>query len=610
MGRLHLNWAGKDSIPRVETRLLLTDSIYPDGLQDSENILIQADNLLALKALSVTHRGIVKQIVIDPPYNVGSAFENYDDNLAHSAWLGLMRDRLISLCDLLCDQGSIWIFIDDDEMAYLQVLCDEIFGRKNRVANVIWNKKPTGANDASFFSDTHDYILVYAKSKQKLRMNLMPREQETIQRDYKNPDNDPRGLWIDGPMHVKTPNPDYIYPLTAPNRTVHHPPGGRSWAVPRETFEQLIEQNEIWFGASGSNAPRAKRFLDRTVDAAFKVRRDGVVPRTVWLNDKKGIPIDSVQSIPSDFSEQFNEAPAENTLENITQYIQDFLEEMDLPEGVGRTAQAKNEAKSVNEEPFSTPKPDVLLERIIRLGSNEGDIILDSFAGSGTTAAVAHKMRRKWILVEVMPETVEDHILPRILAIIDNQECELPGPKNALPSRVNEMHEWEGGGDFKLCSLAPSLLIRDDDLGIHLLNRDAFPSDEIFRSALCNYLGFEYVAIDGRVRDFIHGVSRIGNGYLHVCLSSLSYEMASHLSLQCPDEFLSICCITHSMDNEQLRALQAEGIYLIRIPRDIESDCDWGVSGYLWFSEQQISRIMNNDIGRSVVDSLIQYEEE
>ena len=180
MGRLHLNWAGKESIQRVETRLLLTDSVYPDGIQDSENILIQGDNLLALRALSVTHRGIVKQIVIDPPYNVGYAFEDYDDNLAHSAWLGLMRDRLIFLRELLCNQGSIWIFIDDDEMAYLQVLCDEIFGRNNRVANCIWQKKHTRANDARCFSDTHDYILVYAKSIENLELNLMPRTAQIL----------------------------------------------------------------------------------------------------------------------------------------------------------------------------------------------------------------------------------------------------------------------------------------------------------------------------------------------------------------------------------------------------------------------------------------------
>ena len=604
-GRLHLDWAGKDSIPRVETRLLLTESIYPDGLQDSENILIQGDNLLALKALSATHRGIVKQIVIDPPYNVGYAFADYEDNLAHSAWLGLMRDRLVSLRDLLCEQGSIWIFIDDDEMAYLQVLCDEIFGRKNRVANVIWNKKPTGANDAGFFSDTHDYILVYAKSKNELRMNLMPRDQETIDRDYKNPDNDPRGLWSDGPMHVKTPNPDYIYPLTAPNGTVHHPPGGRSWAVPRETFERLIEQNEIWFGASGSNAPRAKRFLDRNVDAAFKVKHDGVVPRTVWLHNKKGIPVDSVQSIPSDFNEQVAETSAENIHENLAQYIQDFLEKMDLPEGVGTTAQAKNEAKSVHQEPFSTPKPEVLLERIIHLGSNEGEIILDSFAGSGTTAAVAHKMRRKWILVEVMPDTVEQYVLPRIRAIIDNLESELPGPKNALPSRVNEIHEWGGGGDFKICRLMPSLLNYDEDFGIYTLNTAEFEHREQYISAVSNYIGFEYIKPVNRAQEFIHGTSTMGDGILHVSLTSLSAEMISFLQANTQGQSLTIVCTSHTVDDAELQELQRQGVHLIRIPVDIEGDCDWGVSGYLWFNDQQVVRDIRGPSDREIAESII-----
>ncbi len=604
-GRLHLNWTGKGSMPRLETRSIETVSVHPETSTTSNNLLIHADNLLALQALLSTHRGRVKQVVIDPPYNVGYAFADYDDNLAHSAWLGLMRDRLVLLRDLLTQDGSIWIFIDDDEMAYLQVLCDEIFGRKNRVANVIWQKKHTRANDAKFFSDNHDYILVYAKSKPHLSLNMRPRSQEAIRRDYSNPDNDPRGLWTSGPMHVKTPSEEYIYPITTPGGAVYEPVGGTSWRFGIEAFHRHVGNNDIYFGIDGNARPRIKRFLDRSVEAAFKVKKDGIVPNTVWLHTAKGIPSQSIREIPPNFLDHYSDTNQNNLEEDLVAYIGGFLEELGDDEGVGHTDRAKAEARSVSGTPFSTPKPELLLQRIIHLGSNEGDFILDSFAGSGTTGAVAHKMRRKWILVEVMQDTVDQYIIPRLRAVVDNAEASLPGPGVGLPSVVNERYNWNGGGDFKICRLLPSLLTYDEDFGIYTLNTAAFEHSEQYIYAITNYLGFEYIQQINRSQEFIHGTSSIGEGILHVSLTSLSTEMISFLQSNTQGQSLTIICTTHTVDDAELQELQRQGVHLIRIPVDIEGECDWGVSGYLWFNDQQVVRDIRGPSDREIAESII-----
>lgn len=603
-GRLHLNWTGKGSMPRLETRSIETVSVHPETSTTSNNLLIHADNLLALQALLSTHRGRVKQVVIDPPYNVGYAFADYDDNLAHSAWLGLMRDRLVLLRDLLTQDGSIWIFIDDDEMAYLQVLCDEIFGRKNRVANVIWQKKHTRANDAKFFSDTHDYVLVYAKSISSLQLNLMPRTQEMIDANYSNPDNDERGPWIASPIQAKTPNPDYIYPITTPAGIVREPPGGTSWQFSQEAFLRHVENNDIWFAANGRGVPRKKIFLDNTVDAAFKVKRSGIPPQTIWLHSNSSNAV-SLEEISSIVAEQIPESERDETILSLSDYLAEFFEELEDDDGVGHTDRAKREARSVSGNPFSTPKPEQLLQKIIHLGSNEGDLILDSFAGSGTTGAVAHKMRRCWILVEVMQDTVDQYIIPRLRAVVDNEEDLLPGPENGLPSIVNHDYDWDGGGDFKICRLMPSLLNYDEDFGIYTLNTAEFEHREQYISAVSNYIGFEYIQPVNRAQEFIHGTSTMGDGILHVSLTSLSAEMISFLQANTQGQSLTIVCTSHTVDDAELQELQRQGVHLIRIPVDIEGDCDWGVSGYLWFNDQQIVRDIRGPSDREIAESII-----
>jgi len=226
--KLELTWIGKDDQPKLEPRILIEDPEKSYGDKNSENMLIFGDNLLALKALEQDFAGKVMCISIDPPYNTGNAFEHYDDGLEHSLWLSLMKPHLELLRALLSDNGSLWISIDDDESHYLKVLCDEIFGRRNFVANVIWHKKHTRANDAKWLSDNHDHILIYAKNKENWRPNMLPRT-EDMDSKFKNPDQDPRGSWSSQPIQVKTPSESCIYEIENPAGKKIWPPKGRSW---------------------------------------------------------------------------------------------------------------------------------------------------------------------------------------------------------------------------------------------------------------------------------------------------------------------------------------------------------------------------------------------
>ena len=279
--KLELTWYGKDKEISAESRLLIErpELSNTEAAPDTENMLIHGDNLLALKALESKYARQVKCIYIDPPYNTGAAFEHYDDNLEHSQWLTLMRPRLKTLWNLLSDDGSIWISIDDDEGHYLKVLCDEIFGRHNFVSTVIWEKKFSLQNDAKWLSDSHDFILVYAKNKAIWRPNLLPRTPEMDKR-YKNPDNDPRGLWTSGDCSVKTYSASCDYPVTTPSGRAVNPPAGYCWRFSKETFAEMVKDNRIWFGEKGDNVPRVKRFLSDV--------KQGMTSMTIWKYTEVG----------------------------------------------------------------------------------------------------------------------------------------------------------------------------------------------------------------------------------------------------------------------------------------------------------------------------------
>jgi adenine-specific DNA-methyltransferase len=388
-----LDWLTRSEDEKVSAhvpyRLLEAVPEHSYGDPGAENMLIQGDNLDALKALLPFYAGRVKCIFIDPPYNTRSAFEHYDDNLEHTQWLAMIYPRLELLRDLLRDDGSIWVTMDDNEAHYLKVLMDEIFGRKNFVANVIWQKRFSPNSTAQYISDSHDHILVYARTKASWRRNLLPRE-ESQNASYKNPDNDPRGPWTSGDLSARNSYSLGIYPIEAPSgRVIAGPPKGMYWRVSKEKFGELDKDHRIWWGKDGNNVPRLKRFLTDVMQ--------GIVPQTIWLHGE-----------------------------------------------VGNTQEAKKEAMaatSADADVFQTPKPERLIRRVLELSSEPGELVLDAFLGSGTTAAVAHKMNRPYIAVE-FGEQATTHCVPRLKKVVDGEQ-----------GGISEAVGWQGGGGFHFYKL-------------------------------------------------------------------------------------------------------------------------------------------------------------
>ena len=379
---------------RVPFRLLETASSHGDvSGRNNDNWLIQGDNLEALKALLPFFAGRVKCIYIDPPYNTRSAFEHYDDNLEHSQWLSMIYPRLELLRELLAEDGSIWVSIDDNEAHYLKVVMDEVFGRGNFVTTVIWRKNYSPKSTARHFSEDHDYIVVYAKTGERWLPNLMPRT-EKQDKAYRNPDNDPRGPWKPGDLSARNYYSLGTYPITTPSgRVIAGPPNAMYWRVSAERLKELDGDDRIWWGKDGSNVPAIKRFLSEV--------KQGMVPQTWWSYEE-----------------------------------------------VGHTQDAKKEVVALfGEDAFGTPKPEQLINRILHIATNPGDLVLDSFLGSGTTAAVAHKMGRRWIGIE-MGEHAQTHCLPRLEKVV-------AGEQGGISAAV----DWSGGGGFRFFQLGQPVFL-------------------------------------------------------------------------------------------------------------------------------------------------------
>ncbi|UNE53431.1 site-specific DNA-methyltransferase [Bartonella machadoae] len=509
--KLELTWIGKEKRPKLEPRILLEDleksyhAPHQVSAQDIfDNKLIFGDNLLALKALEQEYTGKVKCIYIDPPYNTGNAFEHYEDGLEHSIWLSLMRDRLELLHHLLADDGSIWISIDDDEQAYLKVMMDEIFGRKNFINNIIWQKKYAPQNDAKWLSDNHDFVMVYAKDKTIWRPNLLPRSADMDAR-YKNPDNDPRGSWKSDNLSAKRVTPKDIYEIITPSGRKVMPPNGRSWAISKQKFLELLKDNRIWFGPTGSNVPSLKRFLSEV--------KNGMVSMTIWPYQE-----------------------------------------------VGHNQDAKKEAKVFNSDNvFATPKPERLMERIIQLASNPGDLVLDSFAGSGTTGAVAHKMGRKWIMIE-LGEHCHTHIIPRLKQVIDGTD------QGGISKNVN----WQGGGGFRYYRLAPSLL-QKDPWGQWIISREY--NAAMLSEAMCKHMGFTYAPDENHY--WMQGYST-ETDYIYVTTNAMTHEQLRVISEEVGlHRTLLICCAAFDTKPESF-----ENLTLTKIPRAVLEKCEWGRDDY------------------------------
>ena len=514
--KLELTWIGKENRPKLEPRILLEDPAKSYHAKHRvtetndffDNRLIFGDNLLALKALESEFAGKVKCVFIDPPYNTGSAFEHYDDGVEHSIWLSLMRDRLEIIRRLLSGDGSLWITIDDNEAHYLKVLCDEVFGRPNFVISIAWQKVFAKKNKA-LVSGSHDHILVIAKDIGKWCRNLLPRDGAALSA-FKNPDNDKRGVWQSVAYSVQSEDAEkrkaYRYPIKLPSGREVMPPTGRHWNGLPERTQELRADNRVWFGKDGDNPPRSKIFLSEV--------QEGIVPDTWWPHDVAGSNQDSKKEM------------------------------LDLFPGL---------------EPFATPKPEKLLQRVLTIATNPGDLVLDSFAGSGTTGAVAHKMGRRWIMAE-LGEHCHTHIIPRLKKVIDGED----------PGGITEAVSWRGGGGFRYYRLAPSLLEKDK-WGNWVIHHDY--NAAMLAEALCKLEGFTYAPSDAVYWQHGHSTER---DFVYVTTASLTHEQLQQLSDEVrPDRTLLVLCTAF-----RGRADAYPNLTVKKIPKQVLSRCEWGHDDY------------------------------
>ncbi len=446
-GRLELTWTNKDlrllahedgsyewlspADYRVAEVRLLHDAAAVGGVgrtRAADNLLIRGDALNALTSLSLLpefaaqYLGKVRLAYLDPPFNTQQSFLHYDDALEHSVWLTMMRDRLAQVKGLLSSDGSVWVHCDDSEQHRLRVLMDELFGADCFVATVIWEKADSPRNSARQFSTDQDYIVVYAASPEWTPERL-PRTEES-DAIYSNPDDDPAGPWLPSDPFANKPYSKGLYEIVGPTGRTFKPPPGRYWRISEESFRRLDAEGRIWWGPTGGARPSVKRYLSEVAD---------LVPRTLWSRSV-----------------------------------------------VGSNRTSKNEMRALfaGEASFASPKPEALLQRVIQIATRPGEVVLDCFLGSGTTAAVAHKMGRRWVGIERSAETMRTFAQPRLERVVQGTD----------PGGVTEATAWKGGGGFRVLEVAPSMFEADGGL--------VFLADWMTNGALAEataaQLGFAY----------------------------------------------------------------------------------------------------------------------
>ena len=505
--KLELTWIGKGEEPKLEPRILIENPEYSYGDPNTENMLIHGDNLLALKALEQDFAGKVKCIYIDPPYNTGNAFEHYDDGLEHSLWLSLISSRLKLLYKLLSNDGTIWITLDDNEVHYCKVLCDEIFGRQNFVQGIIWKSSDNSNNDAKQFSIDHNTILVYSKTPNWLSKKLLPKDSQS--KHYKNPDNDPRGPWFDGnPISSPAYRENLVFDIETPVGTKIKPPKN-GWRWSKETLKEKMESGEIYFNKDYTN-----------------------IKRRTYLADSKGLPPSSLWG--------------------------------DIEE-TGHNRQAKYEQKKLfphmsKTEWFGTPKPEKLIKKILQISTDEGDLVLDSFLGSGTTAAVSHKMNRRWIGVELGEHSIT-HSLPRLKMVVDNSDS----------IGISEDVNWQGGGGFKFYNLAPSLL-KKDKFGNWVISEDYNP--DMLAAAMAKQEGFKYQPHEAVF--WKQGYST-EQDFIFTTTQFLTVQQLEAIAdgMQ-PEESLLICCKAFQEECQN----KFKNITIKKIPLLLLERCEFGKEDY------------------------------
>ena len=502
-GRLELTWVGKYDVKSIEPRILLEDADRSYGDPGSDNMLIHGDNLIALQSLQRDFAGKIQCIYIDPPYNTGSAFQYYDDGVEHSLWLNMMWSRIALLYDLLCEEGSIWISLDDNEAHYLKVMADEIFGRRNFIADVAWEKSDSPRMDAKLFSTRYDHTLVYAKNIEKVVIH--PIESSSVPDHYDKKEPDGRRYYLK-PLRAMNQNdsrearPNLFYPLTAPDGSTIYPqrPDGSdgTWRWSSKKVEEnpgLIE----WVNGRKGWSPYYKIYADEHTSRP---------PETLW---------------------HFEDA------------------------GSNRVSKAEIKALFKTEKVFETPKPEKLLKLIFEIASNEGDWVLDSFLGSGTTAAVAHKMGRKYIGIEM-----GDHAYTLCKVRLDKV---IDGEQGGISKDVN----WQGGGGYHFYELAPSLLVKNDKLPVYQIN-PAY-TFEMMCEAICKIEGFHY-----KPQDVFHGYSS-EKRFIHVTTEFINAGYIKSLSARLA-EGQSLLIYGTKMQSDMILP---DNIEVKKIPKDLLEKCDF-----------------------------------
>jgi len=519
--KLELTWIGKETRPKLEPRILLEDpeksyhSKHRVSEQDIfDNRLIFGDNLLALKALEAEFAGKVKCVFIDPPYNTGSAFEHYDDGLEHSIWLSLMRDRLEIIRRLLSEDGSLWITIDDNEAHYLKVMCDEVIGRANFVSTVIWEKSDSPKMDSRYFSSRHDFVLVYAKSVESLKLARLCDAREEATSHYNKVDVAGRHYYtkplraMGSGEDTREARPTLYFPIAAPDGTLVYP-----------QRQDGVDGRWRW--------------------SQDRVQRDSA--KLEWVKTKKGWSV-----YYKIFADGIQQRPPE-TIWSHTEV------------GSNRTSKAEVKALIDQLSQFDTPKPEALMKRILDIASSKGDLVLDSFAGSGTTGAVAHKMSRRWIMVE-LGEHCHTHIIPRLKKVIDGEDS----------GGVTKSVDWKGGGGFRYYRLAPSLLEKDK-WGNWVINRNY--NAAMLAEALCKLEGFTYAPSDSVYWQHGHSTER---DFIYVTTASLSHEQLQQLCDEVgPDRTLLVLCTAFRAKTDRYSNLTVK-----KIPKQVLSRCEWGHDDY------------------------------
>ena len=506
--KLELTWIGKEDEPlAIEPRLLLDTPEYsfgdvetgtlPNGKPWPGNMLIHGDNLLALRALEENFKGAVKCIYIDPPYNTGNAFEHYDDSVEHSLWLSLMQRRIQLLYDLLAKDGVLFINLDENEHAYCKIICDEIFGRSNYIGDLIWQKRKGGGNDSRYIAIDHDYILVYAKNKSK---EVHPRwyvsQSEEYQKRYKEIDENGNRYFWDTVARNGLKN---SIPVTIKC------PDGTVLKINSQKSQATIE--------------------------------DGLKDGTVRLTrSKKGWTLHHRVYMSGN------------------QVLRSILTD------VGTNKSAGDESVILfGKNPFDYPKPEALIDKILELTTKPGDLVLDSFLGSGTTAAVAHKMGRRWIGVE-LGDHAYTHCAVRMKKVIEGEQ-----------GGISKSHNWQGGGGFKFYELAPSLLNKDK-YGNLVINKDY--NADMLAAAMAKHQGFtfspdaELYWKQGRSseHDFIFTTTQL-----------ITAEMLETIHDQLgEDESLLICCTKFQPECRN----KYSNITIKKIPKVLLDTCEFDHDDY------------------------------